>query len=159
MIFFLFYEFIYFSFILFHISYVWWCRRCVCVSPVCPCSDHTEGRREGMKTEEKQQSCLQQPPSSTPFGEDSRSHYNEGCQHDQAESWHIERCVAFKEQESSSSVVVSVFQEFTVWAKSVFIHQCNTFGRELTELAAGGIPGIGLVIVIISTEKYFVNIV
>uniref|UniRef100_A0A3B4WEN9 LIM homeobox transcription factor 1, alpha-like n=1 Tax=Seriola lalandi dorsalis TaxID=1841481 RepID=A0A3B4WEN9_SERLL len=32
-------------------------------------SDHTEGRREGMKTEESQQSCLQQPPSSTPFGE------------------------------------------------------------------------------------------
>uniref|UniRef100_A0A3B3ZRS6 LIM homeobox transcription factor 1-alpha n=1 Tax=Periophthalmus magnuspinnatus TaxID=409849 RepID=A0A3B3ZRS6_9GOBI len=26
-------------------------------------------RREGMKTEESQQSCLQQPPSSTPFGE------------------------------------------------------------------------------------------
>lgn len=33
------------------------------------CSDHTEGRREGMKTEENQQSCLQQPPSSTPFGQ------------------------------------------------------------------------------------------
>ncbi|KAM7371781.1 hypothetical protein PAMP_008991 [Pampus punctatissimus] len=31
-------------------------------------SDHTEGRREGMKTEESQQPCLQQPPSSTPFG-------------------------------------------------------------------------------------------
>nr|XP_057906272.1 LIM homeobox transcription factor 1-alpha isoform X3 [Doryrhamphus excisus] len=30
-------------------------------------SDHTEARREGMKTEESQQSCLQQPPSSTPF--------------------------------------------------------------------------------------------
>uniref|UniRef100_A0A8C4ZC62 LIM homeobox transcription factor 1, alpha-like n=1 Tax=Gadus morhua TaxID=8049 RepID=A0A8C4ZC62_GADMO len=31
------------------------------------CVDHTEGRREGMKTEETQ-SCLQQPPSTTPFG-------------------------------------------------------------------------------------------
>ncbi|XP_061702783.1 LIM homeobox transcription factor 1-alpha [Syngnathoides biaculeatus] len=29
--------------------------------------DHTEPSREGMKTEESQQSCLQQPPSSTPF--------------------------------------------------------------------------------------------
>ncbi|XP_026181966.1 LIM homeobox transcription factor 1-alpha isoform X2 [Mastacembelus armatus] len=35
-------------------------------------SDHTEGRREGMKTEESQQSCLQQPPSSTPFGPEYR---------------------------------------------------------------------------------------
>ncbi|XP_013880320.1 LIM homeobox transcription factor 1-alpha isoform X1 [Austrofundulus limnaeus] len=35
-------------------------------------SDHTEGRREVMKTEENQQSCLQQPPSSTPFGPDYR---------------------------------------------------------------------------------------
>ncbi|XP_022066057.1 LIM homeobox transcription factor 1-alpha [Acanthochromis polyacanthus] len=35
-------------------------------------SDHIEGRREGMKTEESQQSCLQQPPSSTPFGPEYR---------------------------------------------------------------------------------------
>ncbi|XP_023813258.1 LIM homeobox transcription factor 1-alpha isoform X1 [Oryzias latipes] len=35
-------------------------------------SDHTEVMREGMKTEERQQSCLQQPPSSTPFGPDYR---------------------------------------------------------------------------------------
>ncbi|CAB1449711.1 unnamed protein product [Pleuronectes platessa] len=35
-------------------------------------NDHTEGRREGMKTEESQQSCLQQPPSSTPFGPEYR---------------------------------------------------------------------------------------
>ncbi|KAG7506209.1 LIM homeobox transcription factor 1-alpha-like [Solea senegalensis] len=35
-------------------------------------SDHTEGRSEGMKTEETQQSCLQQPPSSTPFGPEYR---------------------------------------------------------------------------------------
>ncbi|XP_053707484.1 LIM homeobox transcription factor 1-alpha [Synchiropus splendidus] len=33
-------------------------------------SDHIEGRREGMKTEENQQSCLQQTQSSTPFGPD-----------------------------------------------------------------------------------------
>ncbi|CAL1588140.1 unnamed protein product [Knipowitschia caucasica] len=37
-------------------------------------SDHTEGRREGMKTEESPQSCQQQqPPSSTPFGPDFRA--------------------------------------------------------------------------------------
>ncbi|KAK7940454.1 hypothetical protein WMY93_003780 [Mugilogobius chulae] len=35
-------------------------------------SDHTEGRREGMKTEESQQSCLQQNQSSTPFGPEFR---------------------------------------------------------------------------------------
>ncbi|KAM9780286.1 LIM homeobox transcription factor 1-alpha [Neosynchiropus ocellatus] len=33
-------------------------------------SDHIEGRTEGMKTEENQQSCLQQTQSSTPFGPD-----------------------------------------------------------------------------------------
>ncbi|MEQ2224741.1 hypothetical protein ILYODFUR_010573 [Ilyodon furcidens] len=43
------------------------------ISGVCfTSSDHTEGRKEGMKTEENQQSCLQQPPSSTPFGPDFR---------------------------------------------------------------------------------------
>ncbi|KAL6103087.1 uncharacterized protein ACO6RY_02564 [Pungitius sinensis] len=35
-------------------------------------SDHTEGRREGMKTEESPQPCQQQPPSSTPFGQEYR---------------------------------------------------------------------------------------
>lgn len=40
------------------------------------CSDHTEGRREGMKTEENQQSCQQQPPSSTPFGKTSKPRIN-----------------------------------------------------------------------------------
>ncbi|XP_054891384.1 LIM homeobox transcription factor 1-alpha isoform X2 [Poeciliopsis prolifica] len=41
--------------------------------------DHTEGTREGMKTEENQQSCLQQPPSSTPFGPDFRGGGGEVC--------------------------------------------------------------------------------
>ncbi|XP_037649222.1 LIM homeobox transcription factor 1-alpha isoform X1 [Sebastes umbrosus] len=35
-------------------------------------SDPTEGRREGMKTEESPQPCQQQPPSSTPFGPEYR---------------------------------------------------------------------------------------
>ncbi|XP_032394480.1 LIM homeobox transcription factor 1-alpha [Etheostoma spectabile] len=35
-------------------------------------SDHTEGRREGMKTEGSPQPCQQQPPSSTPFGPEYR---------------------------------------------------------------------------------------
>ncbi|XP_029292747.1 LIM homeobox transcription factor 1-alpha isoform X2 [Cottoperca gobio] len=35
-------------------------------------SDHIEGRREGMKTEESPQPCQQQPPSSTPFGPEYR---------------------------------------------------------------------------------------
>uniref|UniRef100_A0A3Q3B4K3 LIM homeobox transcription factor 1, alpha-like n=1 Tax=Kryptolebias marmoratus TaxID=37003 RepID=A0A3Q3B4K3_KRYMA len=56
-------------------------------------------RREGMKTEENQQSCLQQPPSSTPFGQ--CSHVCAGCESPIADrfllrvnerSWH-ETCV------------------------------------------------------------------
>ncbi|KAJ4921496.1 hypothetical protein JOQ06_014311 [Pogonophryne albipinna] len=35
-------------------------------------SDHIEGRREGMKTEDSPQPCQQQPPSSTPFGPEYR---------------------------------------------------------------------------------------
>ncbi|XP_008327826.1 LIM homeobox transcription factor 1-alpha isoform X1 [Cynoglossus semilaevis] len=66
-------------------------------------SDHTEGRSEGMKTEESQQSCLQQPPSSTPFGPEyqRRGEVCAGCESPIADrfllrinerSWH-ETCV------------------------------------------------------------------
>uniref|UniRef100_A0A8C6T7X8 LIM homeobox transcription factor 1-alpha n=1 Tax=Neogobius melanostomus TaxID=47308 RepID=A0A8C6T7X8_9GOBI len=64
-------------------------------------SDHTEGRREGMKTEESQQSCLQQPPSSTPFEFRGGGELCAGCESPIADrfllrvnerSWH-ETCV------------------------------------------------------------------
>ncbi|XP_021480164.1 LIM homeobox transcription factor 1-beta isoform X1 [Oncorhynchus mykiss] len=41
-------------------------------------SEHDEGRRDGMKTEETQ-SCLQQPPASTPFGSEHRGGGGEVC--------------------------------------------------------------------------------
>ncbi|XP_064844759.1 LIM homeobox transcription factor 1-alpha isoform X2 [Oncorhynchus masou masou] len=41
-------------------------------------SEHDEGRRAGMKTEETQ-SCLQQPPASTPFGSEHRGGGGEVC--------------------------------------------------------------------------------
>nr|XP_046160281.1 LIM homeobox transcription factor 1-beta isoform X1 [Oncorhynchus gorbuscha] len=41
-------------------------------------SEHEEGRRAGMKTEETQ-SCLQQPPASTPFGSEHRGGGGEVC--------------------------------------------------------------------------------
>uniref|UniRef100_A0A672IAB7 LIM homeobox transcription factor 1-alpha n=1 Tax=Salarias fasciatus TaxID=181472 RepID=A0A672IAB7_SALFA len=74
------------------------CEGNICV--FCP-SDHTEGRREGMKTEESQQSCLQQPPSSTPFEYRGGGEVCAGCESPIADrfllrvnerSWH-ETCV------------------------------------------------------------------
>nr|XP_029480973.1 LIM homeobox transcription factor 1-alpha-like [Oncorhynchus nerka] len=41
-------------------------------------SEHDEGRRDGMKTEETQ-SCLQQPPASTPFGSEHMGGGGEVC--------------------------------------------------------------------------------
>uniref|UniRef100_A0A4W5Q085 LIM homeobox transcription factor 1-alpha n=1 Tax=Hucho hucho TaxID=62062 RepID=A0A4W5Q085_9TELE len=41
-------------------------------------SEHDEGRRDGMKTEETR-SCLQQPPATTPFGSEHRGGGGEVC--------------------------------------------------------------------------------